>query len=354
MTQQEKLESVENNFSRLKIILPSAQYSPLDAVLALTYAQDLSHAVYLLRKGDIDDPSGIRDNFKRLRTVISRAEKLFVGRTDDCIYNVLVASGGRFPLACKMLLNYTDQNIIFKGLGNDSTPRLMPGHEGTTSSIITISSPIPHQTPNRSRSNNPGLSPRFEKISKNCPSRSARNFLKSTVVSKCQCDVFCGDDCHNRHSATFCDETNCATWNDGCINSFISRVPEADDVVEKFLTERCGWGLRAKRAFLPEELIIQYTGEVLIEDERPSDAYTIKITLENKRTIYITGARKGSLARFINHSCVPNCTAQKLLWNRELCVVICAGPNGVAVEEELSFDYKAARGTFECLCKACV
>jgi histone-lysine N-methyltransferase SETD2/UMP-CMP kinase len=63
---------------------------------------------------------------------------------------------------------------------------------------------------------------------------------------------------------------------------------------------------------------------------------------------------KGNLARFINHSCNPNCETQK--WN--VCGEICVGifaRRSIEEDEELSFDYRFdthKTALMKCLCGA--
>lgn len=53
----------------------------------------------------------------------------------------------------------------------------------------------------------------------------------------------------------------------------------------------------------------------------------------------IIDATKGSIARFVNHSCEPNCTMEKRTVAGVPRMALFAGPNGIMTGEELTYDY---------------
>ena len=55
----------------------------------------------------------------------------------------------------------------------------------------------------------------------------------------------------------------------------------------------------------------------------------------------IDATRKGGPARFLNHSCAPNCATEKWLVAGELCVGIFARKQ-IAAGEEVTYDYRLA------------
>jgi SET domain-containing protein len=69
-------------------------------------------------------------------------------------------------------------------------------------------------------------------------------------------------------------------------------------------------GLKAEHYILAGELVTEYVGEVIDEAEmnRRSDSVYI---MELDDHVYIDARRKGNLSRFINHSCDPNCVAER-------------------------------------------
>jgi histone-lysine N-methyltransferase SETD2 len=112
-----------------------------------------------------------------------------------------------------------------------------------------------------------------------------------------------------------------------------------------FKTEGRGWGLLADENIKAGQFIIEYCGEVITsnEAERRSrtyeaqglmDAYIISLNANN----YIDATRKGSVARFINHSCQPNCQTRKWTVLGETRVGIFAKQD-ICTGTELAYDY---------------
>jgi SET domain-containing protein len=54
----------------------------------------------------------------------------------------------------------------------------------------------------------------------------------------------------------------------------------------------------------------------------------------------IIDATKGSICRFVNHSCDPNCTIEKWYVDGEPRMALFAGSRGISTGEELTYDYK--------------
>lgn len=70
----------------------------------------------------------------------------------------------------------------------------------------------------------------------------------------------------------------------------------------------------------------------------------------------ILDATRGSIARFINHSCEPNCKMQKWTVAGKPRMALFAGENGIMTGEELTYDYNfspySAKNVQECRCGA--
>jgi SET domain-containing protein len=102
-----------------------------------------------------------------------------------------------------------------------------------------------------------------------------------------------------------------------------------------------GLGVFTRRAVAPGTRIIEYTGEVISSDE--ADRRYDDEAMERHQTFLfaladgrcIDGAVGGSIARFINHSCEPNCEAVEFdgghIW------ILALRP--IAAGEELTYDY---------------
>ena len=58
----------------------------------------------------------------------------------------------------------------------------------------------------------------------------------------------------------------------------------------------------------------------------------------------IIDATRGSIARFVNHSCEPNCRMEKWTVAGKPRMALFAGDDGIVTGEELTYDYN-----FECV-----
>lgn len=110
-----------------------------------------------------------------------------------------------------------------------------------------------------------------------------------------------------------------------------------------------GWGLFTMRPLAAGARIIEYVGEQvgqMMADRREvlysllplhrNDCYLFR--LDDDRILDAT--RKGNLARFINHSCAPNCESR--IEGRASHIVIYAR-HAINPGEELTYDYKLSR-----------
>ncbi|GMF48603.1 unnamed protein product [Phytophthora fragariaefolia] len=176
----------------------------------------------------------------------------------------------------------------------------------------------------------------------------------------CICKDKCGDDCINRLSFTECfgpaptpgmkfnkhtRESNCMLG-ENCGNRALHQ--KVYPRFQKFHTVEKGWALRALEPVKAGQLVIEYVGEVINEEEKerrlldhaknsPEDKNMY--IMELGKGEYIDARFKGSVSRFINHSCDPNCHLLK--WRVK-------GVNRIAITAlkdiepgtELSYDYQ--------------
>ncbi|OIW29970.1 histone H3-K4 methyltransferase Set1 [Coniochaeta ligniaria NRRL 30616] len=121
------------------------------------------------------------------------------------------------------------------------------------------------------------------------------------------------------------------------------------------------WGLYAMENIPKDDMIIEYVGEEVRQQiaelrERRylksgiGSSYLFRI---DDNTV-IDATKKGGIARFINHSCMPNCTAKIIKVEGSKRIVIYA-LRDIAQNEELTYDYKFEReiGALDripCLC----
>jgi SET domain-containing protein len=124
------------------------------------------------------------------------------------------------------------------------------------------------------------------------------------------------------------------------------------------------YGLFAKNGFGKGEFVVEYQGEILretIADEREKRAeragngdggscYMFRLDEDH----VIDATLKGNCARFINHSCNPNCTCRMVEdENRKKHIMIIA-KRDIAAGEEITYDYQFAVESekLACLCGA--
>ncbi|CAF3447441.1 unnamed protein product [Fusarium graminearum] len=121
------------------------------------------------------------------------------------------------------------------------------------------------------------------------------------------------------------------------------------------------WGLYAMENIAKDDMIIEYVGEQVrqqISEIRENrylksgigSSYLFRI---DDNTV-IDATKKGGIARFINHSCMPNCTAKIIKVEGSKRIVIYA-LRDIALNEELTYDYKFEReigstDRIPCLC----
>ncbi|KAG9960253.1 SET domain-containing protein, partial [Aureobasidium melanogenum] len=186
----------------------------------------------------------------------------------------------------------------------------------------------------------------------------------------------CGEHCLNRAMDYECDSNNCGLG-DLCTNRDFAglavrmeRANKADKKsayylfnagVEVIKTPDRGFGVRACRSYEPNEIITEYTGEIITPNEA---GRRIREDYKDKADYYqmefdqgmILDATKGSIARFVNHSCEPNCKMLKRFVGGQPRMALFAGDRGILTGEELTYDYNfdpySVKNVQECRCGA--
>ncbi|OCK75106.1 hypothetical protein K432DRAFT_309292 [Lepidopterella palustris CBS 459.81] len=210
----------------------------------------------------------------------------------------------------------------------------------------------------------------WKKTSKNLFVGDAATIWKKSkpeADSYCLCDVEdgCGENCQNRFMLYECDKTNCLIGPEFCTNRAFAELKIRakgngyDYGVEVVETEDRGYGVRAMRCFNPHQIIVEYAGEIITQEEcdrrmkveyKNNECYYL-MTFHNKMII---DATRGSIARFVNHSCEPNCRMIKWTVAGEPRMALFAGDWGIMTGEELTYDYNfdpfSAKNVQECRC----
>lgn len=207
--------------------------------------------------------------------------------------------------------------------------------------------------------------PQYEHIQQNDFSHRKHRKQKEEDIAICECkfvasdpESACGERCLNVLTSTECTlgYCPCGVY---CKNQRFQKCEHAK--TKLFKTEGRGWGLLADEDIKAGKFIIEYCGEVISwkEARRRSQAYEKQglkdafiILLNSSESIDAT--EKGSLGRFINHSCQPNCETRK--WNvlGEIRVGIFAKQD-ISIGTELAYDYNFewyGGAKIRCLCGA--
>ncbi|XP_072289965.1 histone-lysine N-methyltransferase SETD1B-A-like [Eucyclogobius newberryi] len=118
------------------------------------------------------------------------------------------------------------------------------------------------------------------------------------------------------------------------------------------------WGLFAMEPIAADEMVIEYVGEVIrqviadmreqrYEEEGIGSSYLFRVDLDT----IIDATKYGNLARFINHSCNPNCYAKIITVDSQKKIVIYSRQQ-ISINEEITYDYKfpIEETKIPCLC----
>ncbi|XP_051514095.1 histone-lysine N-methyltransferase NSD2-like isoform X1 [Myxocyprinus asiaticus] len=183
-------------------------------------------------------------------------------------------------------------------------------------------------------------------------------------IPRCNCKATdenpCGIDseCINRMLMYECHPQVCPAG-ERCQNQCFTKREYTE--VEIFRTLSRGWGLRSVSDIKKGAFVNEYVGEVIDEEECRSRIKHAQendicnfymLTLDKDRII--DAGPKGNQARFMNHSCQPNCETQKWTVNGDTRVGLFALediPTGV----ELTFNYNLeclGNGKTVCKCGA--
>ncbi|XP_054726099.1 nuclear receptor binding SET domain protein isoform X2 [Anastrepha obliqua] len=167
-------------------------------------------------------------------------------------------------------------------------------------------------------------------------------------VSKCECKMDdedpCGpnSNCLNRVLYHECNPKVCPAG-ERCQNQMLeSRLSPRLDVV--YLKER-GFGLVCRQPISAGDFIIEYVGEIIDDNEfrqrmsqksldRDENFYFLSV----EKDYIIDAGPKGNLARFMNHSCDPNCETQKWSVNGLNRIALFAIKD-IPANTELTFNY---------------
>ena len=164
--------------------------------------------------------------------------------------------------------------------------------------------------------------------------------------------------CFDDRCINFATQTECVDCQPGCRNNRIQRGNTSNIEVRE--TPGKGYGLFACEDLPKGQFVIEYVGELItIRDLRARmNALGSKghlYGMQLKPDTFLDASRKGSISRFINHSCEPNATVDFWTIGKRLHVGVFTAQN-ISSGTELTFDYKwepsSNRPPTKCLCRS--
>ncbi|CAM6062548.1 unnamed protein product [Sphagnum tenellum] len=172
---------------------------------------------------------------------------------------------------------------------------------------------------------------------------------KDDDIAVCECqykvddpESACGELCLNSLTNTECTPCHCPSA-EFCRNQRFQRCDYAKLKLVK--TDGRGWGLIADQDIKEGQFVMEYCGEVVSDKVAQSRVQVYEeVGLKEKYIIslhgseFIDATRKGSLARYINHSCDPNCVTRKWTVLGEVRIGIFAIKD-ISAETEVTYDY---------------
>lgn len=182
----------------------------------------------------------------------------------------------------------------------------------------------------------------YKKIRSNIYGDTRYNPSIDNQICNCKPTTACGDDCLNRMVYTECSPSNCPCG-DKCQNQKIQKHEVAPGT-ERFMTANKGWGVRTNLPIKKGMYIMEYVGEVVPEREFKERMATLYVNDTHHYCLHLDGGfvidghRMGSDARFVNHSCSPNCEMQKWSVNGLFRMALFA-MRDITPGEELTYDY---------------
>ncbi len=118
----------------------------------------------------------------------------------------------------------------------------------------------------------------------------------------------------------------------GILNAIMSETEILPAVQVK--RSNAGLGLYTKEDLIKDQLVIEYTGEKIDNDEADNRANRYLFEIDDTWTL--DGSGREHIARYINHSCKPNCEAELDEEEGRIYIRAC---KRIKAGEELTYNY---------------
>ncbi|XP_077238200.1 SET domain group 4 [Tasmannia lanceolata] len=164
----------------------------------------------------------------------------------------------------------------------------------------------------------------------------------------------CSEDCVCRVQCISCSKA-C-----NCSGTCTNRPFRKEKKVKVVKTQFCGWGVVAVESFEKGDFVIEYIGEVIDDALCEQRLWDMKhrgdqnfYMCELRKDFTIDATFKGNTARFLNHSCDPNCKLEKWQVDGETRVGVFASQS-IKSGDPLTYDYRFVHfgPKVECFCGA--
>lgn len=180
------------------------------------------------------------------------------------------------------------------------------------------------------------------------------NYIKSNIYSvrvpveemyECYCKQRCGIGCINRLLFEECTPELCKLGK-SCTNDKIQNGKTA--AIELFQTINKGIGVKAEQFIQKNSFVEEYVGEIVLlskfkkrlKTQYNQDLHHFGMLLGDR--FVIDSYRMGNMARFVNHSCQPNCDMQKWKVNGKFRMCLFSKID-IQKGTEITFNYKFKR-----------
>jgi len=206
----------------------------------------------------------------------------------------------------------------------------------------------PSPSPALTRGGKPTCPPAFVKLRRNQYVGGAESALPPHDPPSCECvppragGEGCGEDCLNRLTQTECCASSCPCGEE-CTNRVMQRGKRPKTKLSYMGCK--GWGLQLMEPAKQGDFIVEYIGEVCTTAEMASriakyerDTQSHTFVMDVGADLAIDATQKGGTARFINHSCEPNCATAKWQVGKHIRVGIFAARD-IMPGEELTYHY---------------
>lgn len=137
-----------------------------------------------------------------------------------------------------------------------------------------------------------------------------------------------------------------------CVNRVVQKGRKV--ALQIFETRRCGFGVRSSDNIYRGQFIDLYLGEIITpgelekreavwEEDTPSYVLSLDVFISDEQKMYhVDGGVFGSVTRFVNHSCEPNCTVLPVVLSsdtKQIYHVAFFAIKDIPAGTELTIDY---------------